>query len=78
MSLKMSVRKKCQLPKILTDYPDSRSYSTYTAANLDTTIDYKTSILAYLMHEIKDQGIAYLKPLNSACFTGSISGYSVL
>ena len=77
----MSVRKKCQIPNILTDYPDSRSYSTYTAANLDTTIDYKTSILPCLMHEIrsiKDQRVAYLKPLKLACFTGSISGYSVL
>ena len=79
--MQMSVRKKCQLPKILTDYPDSRSYSTYTAANLDTTIDYKTSILACLMHEIrsiKDQRVAYLKPLNSTYFMGSISGYYLI
>ena len=44
----------------------ARIASTYTAANLDTTTDYKTSILACLMDEIrsiKDQRVAYLKPL---------------
>ena len=48
--------------------------------NLETTLDYKTSILACLMHEllsIKDQRVACLQPFDSACQTGSVSGYYV-
>ena len=44
------------------------------ALNLEITLDYKTSILACLMHEllsIKDQRVACLKPFNLTCFTGS-------
>ena len=48
--------------------------------NLETTLDYKTSILACLMHEllsIKDQRVACLQPFDSACHTESVSGYYV-